>query len=152
MSLLAHEPVLPPQQSRWSKMRLDSFALKVGSGATPRGGSAAYQAVRSKFALIRSQNIFDRRFDDNGLAFISDAQAHELRGAQVRKGDVLLNITGDGVTYGRACLVPEAAMPACVNQHVAIIRVNPDICDPGYLLAFLTLPDTKSYMGGVGEH
>jgi type I restriction enzyme S subunit len=102
--------------------------------------------VRSNYALVRSQNVFDHRFEPNGLAFISDSQARDLAGAELKDDDVLLNITGDGVTFGRSCLVPSDALPACVNQHVMLIRVNPERCVAGYLASWLSLPDTKSYI------
>src|SRR4026209_1787286 len=100
----------------WPVVSLWTCVRKIGSGATPTGGQDSYQPARSKFALVRSQNIFDRRFDENGLAFISDQQAEHLRAATIEPGDVLLNITGDGVTFGRACEVPVEMLPACVNQ------------------------------------
>lgn len=37
-------------------------------------------------------------------------------------------------------------LPACVNQHVSIVRANPSFVDPGYLLAYLTHPSTKIYI------
>jgi len=42
--------------------------------------------------------------------------------------------------------VPDEILPACVNQHVSIIRLNQNVCVPGYLLAFLTHPVTKRYI------
>jgi predicted nucleotidyltransferase len=130
----------------WAVKRLAEITLKIGSGATPRGGTEAYLPERVNFALIRSQNVYDRRFDFEGLAFITDQQAKGLQNATVRSGDLLLNITGDGVTFARCCAVPEEVLPACVNQHVSIIRVDPDSADAGYVLAFLTCPDIKSYV------
>ena len=102
--------------------------------------------ARIKHALIRSQHVFDRHFDSTGLAFISEAHAKELRNAEVQSGDILLNITGDGITFGRSCQVPDRILPACVNQHVAIIRPDRSECDPGNLLAVLTHPATKAYI------
>lgn len=32
------------------------------------------------------------------------------------------------MTFARACIVPKEIPPACVNQHVSIIRVDPNIC------------------------
>jgi type I restriction enzyme S subunit len=119
---------------------------KIGSGATPTGGEAAYLPARLRYALVRSQNVFDRHFAPDGLAFISDEQAARLRGVELAPGDVLLNITGDGVTFGRACIVPSETLPACVNQHVSIVRADPRVLDPGYLLAFLTHPLVKPYI------
>ena len=106
----------------WRVKKLGSFCTKIGTGATPRGGSEVYLGSRTSHALVRSQNVFDRSFDRTGLAFISDRHAQELSNAEVCSSDVLLNITGDGVTFGRACIEPENVLPACVNQHVAIIK------------------------------
>jgi type I restriction enzyme S subunit len=103
-------------------------------------------AERSTFALVRSQNVFDRRFDKAGLAFISEEQAARLKGVILEKGDLLLNITGDGITFSRSCAVPNDILPACVNQHVAIIRPDPAVADSGFILSYLTHPAVKSYI------
>ena len=132
--------------SDWNVRRVGTFATKVGSGATPRGGKSVYVNTRVSHALIRSQHVFDRRFEIAGLAFIAKEHSNELRNAEVRSGDILLNITGDGITFARACIVPDEILPACVNQHVSIIRVDQKACVPGYLLAFLTHPLTKRYI------
>lgn len=132
--------------SRWPVVSLAEIATKIGSGATPKGGADAYLPTRERFALVRSQNVFDRRFDRTGLAFITDEQADELRGVGLQLADILLNITGDGITFARACMVPKDVLPACVNQHVTIIRVDARRADPGYVLAFLTHPNVKSYV------
>jgi len=95
-----------PHSKAWPVASLGEVTLKIGSGATPKGGKEAYLAARSRFALVRSQNVLDRRFDTEGLAFISDEQARDLAGVVLQDGDLLLNITGDGVTFGRCCAVP----------------------------------------------
>ncbi len=130
----------------WEVARLKNITTKIGSGATPKGGESVYLPMRHRVALIRSQNVFDRHFDEEGLAFISDDHAAQLESVSVQLGDLLLNITGDGVTFGRACLAPQSILPACVNQHVTIIRLNQELCSPGYLLAYLTHPSIKSYI------
>ena len=106
--------------SDWQVVSLGQITSKIGSGATPRGGGESYK--ESGISLIRSQNILDFKFSTNGLAFIDDAQAYELRSVSVEPGDVLLNITGDSVA--RCCVVPDNILPARVNQHVAIVRAN----------------------------
>lgn len=130
----------------WTVFTLAEITIKIGSGATPKGGAESYLPNRTNFALVRSQNVFDRYFDHAGLAFISDEQAHGLRGVVLQPNDILLNITGDGITFGRACKVPNDVLPACVNQHVSIIRIDPKRADPGYVLSFLTHPDVKAYI------
>lgn len=130
----------------WPEVTLAEITTKIGSGATPRGGSQTYLDHRMEYALIRSQNVFDRRFDRDGLAYITNEQANALRNVVVQRSDVLLNITGDGVTFGRSCIVPDDVRPACVNQHVSIIRVDPEKADAGYVLSFLTHPEVKAYI------
>jgi type I restriction enzyme, S subunit len=119
--------------SVWAKATLGNVTNKIGSGATPTGGSNAYKV--SGISLIRSQNVLDFRFSNNGLAYIDDEQAHELRNVIVAENDVLLNITGDSVA--RCCLVPAHVLPARVNQHVAIIRSNPEKSDYGFIYYLL---------------
>ena len=135
-----------PHPTDWPVVSLRDIALKIGSGATPSGGEATYLTTRSHFALVRSQNVLDRAFDTTGLAFISDQQAKRLQGVKLQPNDVLLNITGDGVTFSRACIVPVEVLPACVNQHVAIIRLDSASADSGFVLAFLTHPAVKAYI------
>lgn len=141
----------PIQSTQWPIVRLSDVTTKIGSGATPRGGSETYLSTRETFAFVRSQNVFDRRFDSSSVVFIGDEQAAHLRNAHLRTGDVLLNITGDGITFGRAALVDDAVLPACVNQHVAIIRADRTKAVPGYLLSFLTHPAVKPYVGSFSS-
>lgn len=136
-------PGTPPD---WKPTRLDAIAVRIGSGATPRGGSAVYLPTREKWALVRSQNVFDRHFDEEGLVFITDEAADELSGVALEAGDILLNITGDGITFARACAVPAHILPACVNQHVVRIRCDRNKCEPGFLLSYLTHPLVKPYI------
>lgn len=119
--------------SDWKEYKLKDLCSKIGSGATPTGGGNSYKL--SGISLIRSQNVLDFSFSSDGLAFIDEDQANELRNVTVVKNDILLNITGDSVA--RICKVPEQFLPARVNQHVAIIRPNPDLLDYNFLLYYL---------------
>jgi len=121
----------------YSSATLGGICRKIGSGATPTGGSNAYH--EAGIPLIRSQNILDFSFSDDGLAFINDDQAYELRNVIVEENDVLLNITGDSVA--RCCVVPKSLTPARVNQHVAIIRPMPEMAS--HLFIFYLLQQMK---------
>jgi type I restriction enzyme S subunit len=125
----------------WAPITLGDVCTKIGSGATPRGGSDVY-LQRGPYALIRSQNIYNDGFHDDGLAFIGEKHAAELENVEVLKGDVLLNITGDSVA--RACQVDPGVLPARVNQHVAIIRPDPEKLDPRFLRYFLVSPEMQT--------
>lgn len=117
----------------WKEYKLGSLTSKIGSGATPRGGSNVYK--ESGISLIRSQNVLDFKFSDSGLAFIDEEQAYELRNVIVQENDILLNITGDSVA--RCCIVDKEYLPARVNQHVAIIRPYEDKADYRFVFYYL---------------
>ena len=100
-------------------------------------------------ALVRSQNVYDLRFNPEGLAHISDDAAAALKGVTVSAGDVLINITGESVT--RTCLVDVDVLPARVSQHVAIVRPRPNKLDSRYLLYSLINPQIKAILNTLSE-
>lgn len=106
--------------SEWKTKTLGSMCLKIGSGATPTGGSESYKD--EGISLIRSQNVDDFVFLYDGLAHIDDEQARKLNNVTLETNDTLINITGDSVA--RVCSVPDIVLPARVNQHVAIVRAD----------------------------
>ncbi len=128
---------------KFQTSKLGPLCQKVGSGATPRGGKEAY-LESGPFSLIRSQNVHNNRFTNEGLAFISTEQADDLSNVEVEAGDVLLNITGDSVA--RCCQAPDHVLPARVNQHVAIIRPNSAELDATFLRYFLVSPRMQARM------
>lgn len=127
----------------WTDVRLGDACTKIGSGATPRGGGEVY-VTDGKFALIRSQNVYNDGFHHDGLAHIGEEHASELDNVEVLKGDVLLNITGDSVA--RCCQVDDHVLPARVNQHVAIVRPDPQKLDARFLRYFLLSPLMQAKM------
>lgn len=131
---------LPPS---WTAGHIADVTSKVGSGATPRGGSAVY--VDSGTAFIRSQNVYDHEFHTDGLVHITDDAAKHLRGVTVEANDVLLNITGDSIL--RTCVAPASILPARVSQHVAIVRSNGQV-DPIFMQKWFSLPSMKDFMLG----
>jgi type I restriction enzyme S subunit len=133
--------------SCWDIDILANYCTKIGSGSTPRGGKESY--LDKGISLIRSQNVYNTGFSDDGLAFIDDTQADELRNVEVQSQDVLLNITGESV--GRCCQVPDRILPARVNQHVVIIRTDKDSLDPGFLRYYLITPLAQSKLEGLSS-
>ena len=131
------------------KLRLGNVCSKIGSGSTPRGGNSVY--LDEGVALIRSQNVLNDRFNPEGLAFIDEEHAKQLKGVTINAEDVLLNITGDSVA--RVCQVSSSVLPARVNQHVAIIRPDSNKLDPKYLRYYLVNPQIQQEllaMAGAG--
>lgn len=124
--------------SDWLRTPLAGVVGKVGSGATPKGGSSTYGNVGTPF--IRSMNIVFFGFKRDGLVYLTDEQAKALNSAEVLAGDVLLNITGASI--GRVTLAPRDMDGARVNQHVCIIRPNCAL-NPRYLSAYLSSPEMQ---------
>jgi type I restriction enzyme S subunit len=133
--------------SSWIRRRLREVTTKIGSGATPLGGEAAYAS--SGISLVRSLNVHDSGFRTKDLAFLHDAQAAELDNVILEPGDVLLNITGASIA--RCCIVPEVVLPARVNQHVAILRTAKKQLLPELLHYMLISKDYKDRLLGAGE-
>ena len=123
----------------WVVAPIAELATKVGSGATPKGGQSAYQTTGTP--LIRSMNVVFFGFKEEGLAYINDDQAQQLSNAEVRQGDVLLNITGASI--GRVTAAPDWSKGARVNQHVCIIRPSGCLLQ-SYLSAYLSSPAIQS--------
>ena len=123
--------------SEWPIAKLGDYCTKIGSGSTPRGGSKVY-LDEGDICLIRSQNVYNEGFKSEGLVYITEDAAEKLKNVVVEENDVLLNITGDSVA--RVCLAKNEYLPARVNQHVAIIRPNPEEFDPRYIRYLLASP------------
>lgn len=129
--------------NNWPLVRLGEHCLKIGSGATPKGGSSVYKDS-GDICLIRSQNVHNGGFNESGLVYIDEAAASKLRNVIVERNDILLNITGDSVA--RACLAVENFLPARVNQHVAIIRPNANDFDSRFLRYVLVSPKVQALL------
>ena len=123
----------------WVRVPLGSLATKIGSGFTPRGGASVY--LSDGTPLIRSQNVYDDSFDDDGLAYLSADVADSMSGVTVESRDILLNITGASVA--RCCMAPERYLPARVNQHVMIVRIDSTLADPFFVHRYINSDSCK---------
>ena len=121
----------------WKVSKLGDYALKIGSGVTPKGGSKAY--VEKGIPLLRSQNVLFGKFKLDDVAFITDEQHEKMKGSKLQARDVLLNITGASI--GRCAVLPSNFEEGNVNQHVCIIRTKDDL-EPEFCGIFL-----NSYLG-----
>ncbi|MEA3588158.1 restriction endonuclease subunit S [Pseudidiomarina sp. 1APP75-27a] len=126
--------------SDWPKVRLGDYCLKIGSGATPKGGKNVY-LNKGEVSLIRSQNVYNSGFSSSGIVYLDTDAATKLKNVEIQKNDILVNITGDSVA--RVCMAPEEFLPARVNQHVAIIRVDPTEFNPHFVRYFLATPEQQ---------
>lgn len=116
----------------WEVKKIDDIANFVGSGVTPRGGSAVYK--NSGIPFIRSQNVYPSGLRLNDVVYLDETQHQNMIRTEVHPDDVLLNITGASI--GRCTFVPARFERGNVNQHVCIIRSSQSIY-PQYLSNFL---------------
>lgn len=126
--------------------KLHEITTKIGSGATPLGGEGVYKTEGITF--IRSQNVYDGYFTEEGLAYIDEEQAKKLDNVAVEENDLLFNITGASIA--RCCIVESKYLPARVNQHVSIIRANEKVL-PKYLQLILCSSEYKNRLLDIGE-
>ncbi|MCG9642107.1 restriction endonuclease subunit S [Vibrio sp. Isolate34] len=134
------DPVTNPKG--WGVRKLQDLTSKLGSGSTPRGGKEAY--LSAGISLIRSLNVHDNTFIYKDLAFISNEQAEKLKNVVVQEQDILLNITGASVC--RCTMVPSNVLPARVNQHVCIIRVDRALLLPEFAKRLITSTSFKQML------
>lgn len=134
-------------ETQYPKVSLQQVCNKIGSGATPKGGKAAY--IDEGISLVRSTNVFDFRFEYSDLAHINQNQADILANVTVEPNDVLFNITG--VSVARCCMVPDDVLPARVNQHVMIIRPIKGENMSYYIMFTLCSTDNKTKLLGIGQ-
>ena len=134
------------EKVKGTKTKLHDITTKIGSGATPLGGEGVYKS--SGITFIRSQNVYDGFFIEDGLAYIDEEQAKKLDGVTVEKDDILFNITGASIA--RCCIVENKYLPARVNQHVSIIRTNQNVL-PKYVQLTLISKEIKNKLLQIGE-
>ena len=134
-------------QNTYITKPLADLCSKIGSGATPKGGKAAY--FDKGISLIRGMNVFDYFFSYPELAHISQIQANALANVEIQQADVLFNITGVSVT--RCCVVPDDVLPARVNQHVMIIRPYKGKNMSYYIMCTLCTSENKAKLLGIGQ-
>ncbi len=114
----------------WTEKTLGNLLDFLTSGS--RGWARYYSAKGDTF--IRAQNIKHDRLDLSDIAFVSLPEQTEGLRTRVRKGDLLITITGANVT--KSALVENNIGTAYVSQHVALCRPTAEIL-PRFLYWFI---------------
>lgn len=130
---------------KWKKEKCKNILTKIGSGATPQGGSESYK--EEGISLIRSMNVHNGRFESKDLAYIDEKQAQKLDNVNIKENDVLINITGASVA--RCCIVPSYVIPARVNQHVSVLRCS-DMVNSIFLCYQITNDSYQNLLKKIG--
>lgn len=108
---------LGPLPDGWEWRTLADLSEYITSGS--RGWKTYMTSTGDSF--IRSRDIRQDALIFDTPAFVTLPERAEGKRTLVRKGDLLLTITGGNV--GRCAVVPELTKNAYVSQHVALIRL-----------------------------
>ncbi|WP_094604503.1 Type-1 restriction enzyme EcoKI specificity protein [Sporomusa silvacetica DSM 10669] len=126
----------------WACLRLGDVSQKIGSGITPTGGSRKYKLVGHPF--VRSQNVLWGKLDLSEIVYIADDTHTTFIGTEIKKDDVLLNITGASI--GRAAIANDDIIGGNVNQHVCIIRPIQTELNSVFLCTYLISSAGQKYI------
>lgn len=116
---------------QWTETTLGQLAELVTSGS--RGWADYYAADGAVF--IRAQDINEDRLRLDETARVRLPDGAEGQRTRVRRGDLLITITGANVT--KAALVEVDLPEAYVSQHVALVRLR-DPANAAFLHLWLT--------------
>ena len=119
----------------WRRANIEEIAEKVAMG--PFGSSIKVETFTpTGVPIISGQHLHGSRVDDEpGFNFISDEHAERLRGANVRKGDVIFTHRGN---IGQVAYVPKNAKydRYVISQSQFYMRPDPSQAIPEFLTAY----------------
>jgi type I restriction enzyme S subunit len=119
---------LPPG---WGKATVGQLSSMVTSGS--RGWAEFYSETGSAF--IRAQNIRFGQLRLDDLAHVTLPERHEGKRTKADRGDILIVITGAGVT--NPALLEIDMADAYVSQHVGLVKLRSKEIAPWILLCLM---------------
>ncbi|PHG81179.1 restriction endonuclease subunit S [Bacillus wiedmannii] len=130
-------------------VKLKDISDIIKTGKTPPASVRKYVEKGANF--IGSKSIFDDFIDKNSFLQLNEESLTHLKNCSVEEDDILLNVTGDGITFGRNAIVTKEILPAYVSQNIAIIRLKKEIVDPKYIMYYLNMPTMKEYINNFSS-
>jgi type I restriction enzyme S subunit len=111
----------------WEVWQVGHFG-RVGNGSTPSRGNSAYWSGGS-YPWLNSSSVHRSPISGSDQ-FVTDLALRECHLPRVPPSSVLVAITGQGKTRGRAAVL---ATEATINQHIAYITPRRDVVSAEYL-------------------
>lgn len=113
---------------------LDSITTKITKGTTPTSVGCTFE--NSGVNFIKSESLGNsRNIDRSKFAFISEQTHEKLKRSQIEKNDILFSMAG--MFLGKTGIVTDDLVPANTNQAVAIIRIDTEKANHGYVYYYL---------------
>ena len=123
--------------AHWEVRRIGSFC-KVGNGSTPSRSNLAYWSG-GEYPWLNSSSVNQGTVTRTDQ-FVTETALRECHLPQVPADSVLIGITGQGKTRGKAAVL---AIDATINQHLAYITPNTDRVSSRYLYMCLAAAYTE---------
>jgi type I restriction enzyme S subunit len=115
----------------WEVWQIGHLA-KVGNGSTPSRGNQAYW-IGGIYPWLNS-SCTNLSYISNANQFVTNLALRECHLPKVQPGSVLVAITGQGRTRGKAAVL---GFEATINQHIAYITPRQKMMSSEYLSLFL---------------
>lgn len=140
---------LGPLPADWKVDELGSLNPFVTSGS--RGWARYYSERGATFVRITNLTRASIYLDLSDLKFVNlPASDSEGLRTQLMAGDLLVSITADIGIIGY--VDHRLPAPAYINQHIALVRCNPDTADPRFLAYYLaSAVPQRAFRGGTDQ-
>jgi type I restriction enzyme S subunit len=125
------ETEIGPVPVGWEISTLGKIA-HVGNGSTPKRDNPAYWE-NGTIPWITSTRVHDSIITRADF-FVTELAARECHLPVVKKGSLVIAITGQGKTLGNTALV---SFDTRVNQHLAYVKFNDDSVVAEFMLRFM---------------
>jgi len=114
----------------WEVSCLSDLSHRITKGTTPTTYGHAYTDHGVHF--LRVENITDDgRIDLSETKYVSEETHRTFERSMLAGGELLISIAG---AIGRAAVVRADAVPANVNQALAVLRLRDELVDEHYVL------------------
>ena len=127
----------------WEVWQIGHFS-RVGNGSTPSRSNSSYWN-NGHFPWLNSAYANQENVTAAGQ-FVTDAALRECHLPIVQPGSVLVAITGQGKTRGKATVL---RIEATINQHIAFITPNTQLVSADYLR--LALNDAYAQLRSISD-
>ena len=132
--------------SEWKKVKLGELATKITKGTTPSNIGESF--CESGIPFIRSELITQNKYISNErLLYISNETHQKLKRSQLETNDILFSMAG--IYLGKTAILRDCDVPANTNQAVALIRLDPALCDIEFVYYYLNQESIIRYVNQI---